>query len=96
MRVLGIPGSACGHGIWSFLVSDIFGVDRRPALAKLNRPTLVIGSSASPLLDAQKDMAALISEAKLVIVEEAGNALFIDQPERFDEAFGAFLRSVFP
>src|SRR5262249_22024073 len=41
----------------AMLVADIFGADRRPALAKINVPALVIASSNSPLLDAQKEMA---------------------------------------
>jgi pimeloyl-ACP methyl ester carboxylesterase len=77
----------------AMLVSDIFGVDRRPPLAKLNKPALVIASSASPLLDVQKEMAAMIPGSKLVIVEGAGHAVFIDEPEMFDQALGAFLRS---
>lgn len=77
----------------AMLVSDIFGVDRRPALAKLNKPALLIASSASPLLDVQKEMATMIPGSRLVIVEGAGHAVFIDDPEKFDQALGAFLRS---
>jgi non-heme chloroperoxidase len=70
----------------AMLVMDIFGVDRRPALKKINRPTLVIASSTSPLLDAQKEMVGEIPGARLVVVEDAGHAVFIDQPEKFDDA----------
>lgn len=77
----------------AMLVSDIFGADRRPALAKLNKPALVIASSASPLLDVQKEVAATIPGARLVIMEGAGHAVFIDDPKKFDQVLGAFLRS---
>jgi microsomal epoxide hydrolase len=77
----------------AMLVSDIFGADRRPPLAKLSKPALVIASSASPFLEAQKALAATIPRSKLVIVEGAGHAVFIDEPEKFDEALGTFLRS---
>lgn len=77
----------------AMIVSDIFGVDRRPPLAKLSKPTLVIASSASPLLDVQKEMAAMIAGSKLVIVEGAGHAVFIDEPEKFDQALEELLRS---
>jgi non-heme chloroperoxidase len=49
----------------AMLVTDIFGADRRPPLAKLNKPALVIASSVSPLLDAQKEMAVAIRGSKL-------------------------------
>jgi non-heme chloroperoxidase len=80
----------------AMLVSDIFGVDRRPPLMKLSKPALVIASSASPLLDVQKEMAAMIPDSKLVVVEGAGHAVFVDEPEKFDQALEAFLRSVSP
>jgi non-heme chloroperoxidase len=80
----------------AMLVSDIFGTDRRPPLAKLNKAALVIASSSSPLLDVQKEMAAMIQGSKLVIVEGAGHAVFIDEPEKFDQALEAFLQSVSP
>jgi len=76
----------------AMLAMDIFGVDRRPALKKINRPALVIASAGSPLLEAQKEMAAEIPEARLVVVEGAGHAVFIDDPEKFDAALSQLLR----
>jgi len=80
----------------AMLVSDIFGADRRPILKKLNRPALVIGSSDSPLIEVQKEMAATIPGAKFVTVEGSGHAVFIDQPEKFDDALRAFLLALPP
>jgi non-heme chloroperoxidase len=68
------------------LIMDILGVDRRPALKKIDKPTLVVAASTSPLLQAQKDMAAVIPSARFVTVEGAGHALFVDAPEQFDRA----------
>ncbi len=68
------------------LIMDIFGMDRRPALKKIDKPTLVIAASTSPLLQAQKQMAAAIPSARFVTVEGAGHALFVDEPEQFDRA----------
>ncbi len=76
----------------AMLVMDIFGVDRRPALKKIDRPALVIASAGSPLLDAQKEMAAQIASARLVVVEGAGHAVFLDDPEKFDTALSQLLR----
>jgi non-heme chloroperoxidase len=78
----------------SMLVADIFGADRRPPLAKLDKPALLFASSISPLLEVQKEIAATIPQVKLVIVEGAGHALFIDEPEKFDQTLDAFLRSL--
>ena len=76
----------------AMLAMDIFGADRRPALKKLNKPALVVGSAESPLLDAQKQMAATIPGAKFLAIEGAGHAVFVDQPEKFDSALEAFLQ----
>jgi len=67
----------------AMLVMDIFGVDRRAVLAKLNKPSLMIASSLSPLLDAQKEMATTIPGAKFVSMDGAGHAVFIDEPGKF-------------
>src|SRR5713101_3312673 len=75
----------------AMLVMDIFGADRRPILANLRKPALVIASSESPLLDVQKEMAAGIPGAKFVVVEDAAHAVFIDQPGKFDDAIQTFL-----
>jgi non-heme chloroperoxidase len=75
------------------LIMDIFAVDRRPALAKINRPTLVIASTESPLLESQKKMAQAIVGAQLILVKGAGHALFVDDPRAFDEALERLLRS---
>jgi non-heme chloroperoxidase len=77
----------------SMLVSDTFGVDRRPALAKINKPTLFIASGASPLLAAERETAALISGAQFLVVQGAGHAVFVDQPEKFDDALQSFIQN---
>ena len=73
------------------LMMDIFGRDRRAALKKIDRPTLVIASSKSPLLEAQKEMAAGIPGARWVAVEGAGHAVFVDEPGEFDAALERFV-----
>lgn len=70
----------------TMLMMDIFGVDRRPALAKIDRPTLVIGSAESSLAEAQKKMAAAIPGAELLMINGVGHAVFVDEPEIFAQA----------
>src|SRR5262249_3268013 len=78
----------------AMLVADIFGADRRRALATLNKPVLVIASSGSPLLDVQREMSAGIPGSKFIVIEDSGHAVFVDQPEKFDEALGTFFQSL--
>jgi non-heme chloroperoxidase len=80
----------------AMLVSDIFGADRRPALTSLHAPVLVIAAGTSPLLDVQKQMAGLIPGSKLVVIEGAGHAVFIDEPQAFHKALETFIRSLSP
>lgn len=75
----------------AMLESDIFGADRRPALQKIDRPTWVIASGESPLLDAQKEMAGAIHDAHLVVVPNVGHAVFVDDPPSFDQALSELL-----
>ncbi|HLW53769.1 MAG TPA: alpha/beta hydrolase [Candidatus Angelobacter sp.] len=80
----------------AMLVSDIFGVDRRSGLTKLKKPTLVIGSSESPLIEFEKEMAASIPGTKPVFIGGTGHAVFIDEPQRFNTALKNFLQSLPP
>jgi non-heme chloroperoxidase len=75
----------------TMLIMDIFGVDRRPALAKIDRPTLVIGSAESSLAEAQKRMADAIPGAEFLLLNGAGHAVFVDEPERFAQALERLL-----
>lgn len=76
----------------TMLIMDIFGVDRRPALGKIDRPTLVIGSAESSLAQAQKQMADAIPGAELLLLKGVGHAVFIDEPEIFAQALQRLLR----
>ncbi len=78
----------------AMLVADIFGADRRPALAKLDKPTLVIASSESPLLGVQKEMAATIPGSRFLEIQGAGHALFVDEPQKFDDALRALFQAI--
>lgn len=77
----------------TMLVMDLLAVDRRPALARLDRPTLVIASADSPLLEAQKSMASAIPGAQFVSVPETGHAVFIDDPTTFNRALQQLLEA---
>jgi len=75
----------------SMQMQDMFTVDRRPALKKFHKPTLVIVSATSPLLDQQRQMAAALPQGRFVVVEHAAHALFFDQPQVFDRLLESFI-----
>lgn len=75
----------------SMLVSDVLTRDRRGVVAKIDKPTLVIASATSSELAAQKQMAADIPDATLHVVEDAGHAVFLDQPKEFSTLLARFL-----
>ena len=75
----------------AMLADDLLGPDRTPALAKFTVPTLVIASGASPQFAAQLGMAAHLPFGRFEVVDDAGHAVFVDQPERFDALLRAFM-----
>ena len=80
----------------SMLLMDFIAFDRRATLAKFDRPTLVIAAAKSPELDAQRQMSQRIKDAQFETIDLAGHAVFLDQPQRFNELLVAFMRRVAP
>jgi microsomal epoxide hydrolase len=77
----------------SMLVQDLFTTDRRAALKKFDKPTLVVASGRSPLLDAQRRMAAALPEGQFIVVDHASHAVFFDQPDEFNRRLVTFVAS---
>lgn len=75
----------------SMLIMDFLAVDRRAALESFNRPTLVIAAQSGDV-ETQKQMAGRIKGSRFETVENAGHALFLDQPVRFRELLEEFVR----
>src|SRR5437660_6190388 len=71
-------------------VSSISRADWRPALAKVDRPVLVMcqaqmkGMAADPIVSA-------IPAARVELFEDAGHALFVDDAGRFNALLGDFI-----
>lgn len=76
----------------SMLVMDFIAVDRRPALEKFNRPTLVIAASDAGDVQGQREMARRIKGAQFETIDDAGHAVFLDQPQRFHDLLADFVR----
>lgn len=71
---------------------DFIAYDRRAALTKFNRPTMIVATAQSGELEVQRDMSRQIKDAKLEIIDNAGHAVFIDQPQRFRSLLAAFVQ----
>lgn len=71
----------------------IMGVDTREALARIDCPVLIIGSTEDPGTSPEilRLMTQRIQGSQLVMVEGAGHLSNIDQPETFTRAMMAFL-----
>jgi microsomal epoxide hydrolase len=76
------------------LVADMFGVNRTPALKKIECPTLIIASTKSFELPRQQAAAKQIPHARFEKIDDAAHAVFVDQPDRFDELLKNFLASL--
>ncbi len=77
-------------------IADTFGVNRMPALKKINCPTLCIASARSGGLAQQQAQAKQISRAYFEKIEDAAHAVFLDQPDRFDELVTSFVAKLAP
>lgn len=71
--------------------------DFRPKLARISVPTLVVeGKRTNVPLDATREWAVVMPNARLLLIPEAGHEVFVDQPAVFTAAVKQFLRGRFP
>jgi pimeloyl-ACP methyl ester carboxylesterase len=73
------------------LIADMFGVNRTPALKKIECPTLIIASAKSFELSRQQAAANQIPHARFEKVDDTAHAVFLDQADRFDELVKNFV-----
>jgi pimeloyl-ACP methyl ester carboxylesterase len=76
------------------LIADMFGVNRTPAIKKIDCPTLSIASAKSDELARQQTTANQIPHARFEKIEDAAHAVFIDQPARFNELLEKFVKEL--
>jgi len=66
--------------IWlGYIASDF-----RPALARIDKPTLIIAMAGGPCGSVCEDMQKRIRGSRLEVMENIGHALIVDDPERFN------------
>lgn len=75
----------------AMLIADLYGKDRSIAIPKFTVPTLVVASARSAELAQQDELAKQLPKGRFVVIENAGHALFVDQPERFESVVRDFL-----
>lgn len=73
------------------LVYDLIFSDKRPFLGKVDSPVLVVAVQA-PWLDKLKEIHALTPNSEFILIENAGHAVFVDQPEAFNKAIEDFIQ----
>lgn len=70
-----------------------FTSDYRPALAKIDKPVLVL-AGRSPWREQYEAMRDRVKDAKLETWDDAGHALYLEQPERFNARVEEFLKTL--
>jgi non-heme chloroperoxidase len=78
----------------AMLEDDLFGPDRMSPLAKVSVPALLIVADASPNAADLAALGKVLPKARSVTVAGAGHAVFVDQPQKFNELLSAFLAGV--
>ena len=68
--------------------------DNRPALSKIDKPTLIVVAMVRPWMPFYEDMQKRIRGARLEVFEEAGHALFVDEAARFNTLLDGFLNTL--
>ncbi len=73
------------------LLLAYFATDLRPALAKVDKPTLIV-VARSPWMKYYKELQQLTPGSRLEVFEGVGHALFADDPGRFNRVLEEFLQ----
>lgn len=71
------------------LFMDLYTGDRRPALARIEAPTLVVVPQDNRLLG--EYLQSKVERSRLSVIEGAGHALFLEKPQAFNQALEDFL-----
>jgi pimeloyl-ACP methyl ester carboxylesterase len=80
------------HG--DFAACDAF--DLMPRLGEIRAPTLVVCGRQDQMTPVKYSefLAANIPDARLVIVENAGHSVMLEQPEQLNQALAEFVRAI--
>ena len=68
------------------------GADLRPRLAEIRAPTLILHGRYDPVpLESSQTLAERMPNARLVVFEDSGHALYAEETERFVRELNDFL-----
>jgi non-heme chloroperoxidase len=70
-----------------------FTTDNRAALAKIDKPTVIVGAT-SGMLPSLQDMQKRVPGSKLEMFSDAGHALFVDDADKFNILLDEFLTTL--
>lgn len=70
--------------------------DNRAALAKIDKPTLIVVALVRPWMSFYEDMQKRIRGARMEVFDDAGHALFVDEAARFNTLLDEFLNTLEP
>jgi len=68
-----------------------FVADFRPALAKMDKPTLIVAAAGGPCGSVCEEMHKRIRGSRMEVMDNVGHALFVDEPERFNSLLENFM-----
>jgi microsomal epoxide hydrolase len=66
--------------------------DHRPALARIDRPTLIVVARVPAWMSFYEDLQRRIRGARMEVFETGGHALFVEEAARFNSLLDGFLR----
>ncbi|MEK6767632.1 MAG: alpha/beta fold hydrolase, partial [Gemmatimonadota bacterium] len=76
------------HAVWDSLK----GADLRPRLAEIRVPTLILHGRHDPVpLASSATLASLLPDARLVVFEDSGHALYAEETGKFVRVLDEFL-----
>jgi proline iminopeptidase len=83
--------SRAQHAVWNSLKT----MDLRMKVGAIRQPTLILHGRADPLpLASSELLASLLPDARLVVFEDSGHALYAEETERFVKELDAWLPRV--
>ena len=92
LKKLSLDSRRMPTNTWMTLAYNFILLDQRSKLPSIKIPVLIVTINA-PWQEEIKAMQKLIPHAELSVIPEAGHAVFVDQPERFNYVVEKFLET---